>query len=80
MRLKGTLSHNPKEPWLLVIRVGAEKLYEKVVDENLTGEDGWAEIDVDLKRHAGRAVVVEVENGPHGGRRGHAFWQSLRIE
>lgn len=65
--------------WQLAVVVEGQDLLRVMIDQN-TAKDGWANHEVDLSRFAGKNIVVEVHNNPNSWPNEEAYWSNIRIE
>ena len=76
--LAAIVNRHPEGDWQLNVKVGAEQLHTSMVNADRT-KDGWAEVEVDLSKFAGKNIVVEVHNHPNNWHYEHAAWSRLAI-
>ena len=68
--------------WMLVVRVNGISVMQQVVGEAII-QNGWADIEVNLRRFAGRKVEIEIIHaggGPESNWNGeHGYWTHAEI-
>jgi hypothetical protein len=74
-----TVGHDPDGEWRLLVQADGQTLHDALIGKQ-SAPDGWADVTVDLSKFAGRPIVVEVHNHPHGGSHQAAYWNRLVIE
>lgn len=75
-----TVSHYPNADWQLVVKANGEVIHDQLIDQKLTlPQKGWATIQVDLTRFAGKKVYLEVLNQSNNWSNEFAFWKHLSI-
>lgn len=73
--LRFAVTNHPKGDWTLVVRVdGNEVLRESV------GGSKWKEFRIDLTKHAGEAVTIELENQASDWAYEAAYWSRLELQ
>ena len=68
------VNNHPKGDWTLVVRVGGEEVLAKSIES-----DRWQEIDVELTKHSGETVDVELENRASDWAFERAYWSQIEI-
>lgn len=72
------VSHAPEGDWRLVVRVNGQRIFEKIIDDQLTRpQRGWASLQVDLSPYRGQKVLLEVWNESNDGKSDAAFWKRV---
>ncbi|MBQ9873590.1 MAG: ADP-ribosylglycohydrolase family protein [Thermoguttaceae bacterium] len=61
----------------LIVKIDGNEALKRVVSKDTVGEDGWAQIDVDLSDYAGKEVLVEILNQPNGWSWEAAYFDSI---
>lgn len=75
------VSHVPQQDWQLVVKANGEVIHDQLVDDKLTTpQRGWASLQVDLAKFAGKKVLLEVLNQSNDWKNETAFWKRLAIE
>ncbi|MBN1441058.1 MAG: hypothetical protein JXA90_00045, partial [Planctomycetes bacterium] len=59
------VANDPRGDFELIVKLDGEEALKKAVSKETT-RDGWLETSVDLSRHAGRDVKVEIINQASG--------------
>ena len=73
------MANDDRGDWTLEVRLdGDGALRKKIGPESVTG--GWAEIEVDLSRHAGQSVEIDLINHPDGWQFEAGYWAEIEVE
>lgn len=72
--LRFAANNHPQGNWTLVVRIAGKEVLQQPIDGNQ-----WQEFDIDLSQHAGKAVLVELENQASDWSYEAAFWSSLEL-
>lgn len=78
LRLSVT-QYNEQSDWQLKVRVAGEVIEDRLINATLTN-NGWADIDVDLSKFAGRFVPIEVHHHPNNWQQETGYWSRIVIE
>jgi hypothetical protein len=68
------VTNHPKGDWKLVVEVNGKKELSRDVTETK-----WQSIQVDLSKHAGKTVNVELQNQATGWSHEAAYWSRIAI-
>jgi len=60
-KLRLSVAHDPSGDWQLVVMANGEKLYDGLIGPKTT-KNGWADLEVDLSKFAGKQVKLELRN------------------
>ncbi len=78
--LKLTVGHHPGGDWDLVVRADARELLHKTIGET-TATNGWLDVSVDLSKHQGKSILLELYNQPVGNWCWEGgYWAGISIE
>ncbi len=77
--LKLSVSHYPGGDWDLVVKVNGRKLMKRAIGKG-TVIDGWADLEIDLSKSAGKKIELELLNQPSGWKGEAAYWQKIEVE
>jgi len=72
------VAHQKGGDWTLIVKANGDTLLEKPIGKE-TSIDTWVTVDVDLSRHAGRTIDLELINQPNGWEKEGAFWGEIEI-
>jgi hypothetical protein len=72
------VGHDPRGDWDLIVRVNGREVLKKTIGPD-TATLGWAELEVDLSRLAGKAAKIELVNQPTGWRFEAAHWAEISL-
>jgi len=73
--LRFAVTNHPEGDWTLVVRVdGKEVLKQSVEDFN------WKEFRIDLTKHAGKTVNIELENRASDWAFEAAYWSRIELQ
>lgn len=79
-RLVADVACDENEEWKLEVVVNGERRLSEVVGRQTPkDENGWSKFEVDLTRHAGEPVVLDVLNRRHNDRRGSGYFSRIQI-
>ena len=73
--LKFAVTNHPKGDWDLVVRLDRTEILKRSITETR-----WQDIQIDLSKHAGRTITIELENRASGWAFEAAYWHKIRIE
>ncbi len=77
-RLRISVAHDPQGDWQLIVKANGEKLYDGIVGPKTT-KNGWADIDIDVSRFAGKPVNLELQNRANNWAWEFAYWGKIEI-
>ena len=72
--LRFAVNNHPKADWTLLIRIDGEEVRR----ESIEGSK-WQEFSVDITKHAGKTVSVELENGASGWSFEAGYWHQIEL-
>lgn len=79
-KLELQVSHPPDDEWLLIARVNGHQVYSQKMNKSLTeSQQGWAMINVDLKKYAGQKIDLEVSSESIEGRSATTYWKKIAV-
>lgn len=73
------VGHSPRQRWQLQVRVDAQLVVDRTVDES-SSQQGWLEHSVSLGPSTGRSVLVEVSQRSLDNQSTEGLWHRLAIE
>lgn len=73
--LKFAVTNHPQGDWDLVVRLDRTEILKRSITETR-----WQDIQIDLSKHAGRTITIELENRASGWAFEAAYWHKIRIE
>jgi hypothetical protein len=74
------VTHYPQADWQLVVKANGEVIHDQLIDQKLTvPQKGWASVQVDLSKFAGKKVYLEVLNQSNKRSNEFAYWKRLAI-
>ena len=77
--LRLVVANDDRGDWTLEVRLAGDRaLRKKIGPETVT--DGWAEIEVDLSKHAGKSVQVDLINQADGWQFEAGYWAEIDVE
>jgi hypothetical protein len=62
----------------LIVKANGEKLYDGIIGPATT-KNGWADLEIDLSRFAGRKVNIELHNHPNDWAWEFGYWARVEI-
>lgn len=77
-RLLVDVSHDAKGDWRLIVRANGEQLLSRDVGPK-TCQDGWAAVQIDLSKFAGKDVRLELQNAATGWSWEYGYWGGARL-
>jgi hypothetical protein len=69
------VTNHPKGDWTLVVRVDGDEVLKKSVEDTK-----WKEFRIDLTKHAGETVNIELENRASGWAFEAAYWSRIELQ
>jgi len=72
--LRVVVTNHPKGDWILVARVNGDEVLKKSIE----GSE-WQDIRIDLTKHAGETVSIELENRASGWAWEAAYWSKIEF-
>ena len=69
------VTNHPKGNWKLVVQVNGKRALSKDIEETK-----WQRLVVDLSKHAGKTVDVELQNRATGWSHEAAYWSRIAIK
>jgi hypothetical protein len=76
--LQAVVTHDERGDFDLIVKVDGDQLLEKTIGPDAT-EDGWAVIEIDLSKYAGKTVAVELVNQPNDWKFEAAYWAEVTL-
>ena len=72
--LRFAVTNHPKGDWTLVVRVNGGEVLKKSIEDS-----EWQEFRIDLTKHAGATVNMELENRASGWAFEAAYWDGIEL-
>ena len=69
------VTNHPKGNWKLVVQINGKQALSKDIEETK-----WQRFEVDLSKHAGKTVNVELQNQATGWSHEAAYWSRIAIK
>jgi putative heme-binding domain-containing protein len=76
--LRLSVAHDPQGDWQLVVKANGEKLYDGLIGPKTT-KNGWADLEIDLSKFAGKPVNLELLNAPNNWSYEFGYWGRVEI-
>jgi putative membrane-bound dehydrogenase-like protein len=73
-----SVAHDPQGDWQLVVVANGEKLFDGIVGPKST-KNGWADLEIDLAKFAGRQVKLELKNQANNWSWEFGYWARVEI-
>ena len=77
-KLRLSVAHDPQGDWQLVVTANGEKLYDGIIGPKTT-KNGWADLDIDLSKFAGKPVKLELRNQANNWSYEFGYWGRVEI-
>jgi hypothetical protein len=72
------VSHHEDGDWQLVVKINGDEVLNTPVSAQ-TVQDGWLTVEVDLAKHAGETIRIEVLNQPTEWFYEAGYWGEISI-
>jgi arylsulfatase A-like enzyme len=72
--LQFAVNNHPKGNWTLVVRIDGDEVMKKSIEDST-----WQEIRVDLAKHAGKTIEIELENRASDWAFEAAYWNRIEL-
>ena len=73
-KLKFAVTSHPRGDWKLIVRVNGKDVFTKKV-----AKKNWQELAIDLTKHAGTTVTIELVNSANGWAFEAAYWSQIEF-
>ena len=72
--LRFAVTNHPKGDWTLIVRVDGDEILKKSIEDSR-----WQEFHIDLAKHAGETINIELENRASDWAYEAAYWSRLEL-
>ena len=72
------ITHDTRGDWKLIVKADGDELLEKKINPE-TVDNGWAELEVDLSKMAGKSVLLELVNQADGWSFEAGYWAEIEV-
>lgn len=77
-KLRLSVAHDPQGDWQLIVSANGEKLYDGIIGPKTT-KNGWADLEIDLSKFAGKPVKLELRNQANNWSNEFGYWGRVEI-
>jgi hypothetical protein len=77
-KLRLSVAHDPQGDWQLVVTANGEKLYDRLIGAKTT-KNGWADLEIDLSKFAGKPVKLELRNQANNWSYEFGYWGRVEV-
>lgn len=79
MELDLVVTNSPESEWRLIVRANGETIHDRLINDELTSQEGWVRLQVDLARYAGQKVLLEVRDQSGQTPNATAYWKQIAL-
>jgi arylsulfatase A len=72
--LQFTVNNHPRGNWKLIVRINDEEVFSKSIEDSK-----WQNFRIDLTKHAGKTVTLELENQATGWSNEAGYWSRIEL-
>ena len=72
--LKLTVNNHPRGNWTLLVRIDGDEILRKSIETS-----SWQDFQLDLTKHAGKKIKIELENRASDWTFEAAYWSQIKL-